>query len=94
MDDGDRKDEAMTDSITIRARQGATRTFELRATDPSTLSGSRPGSYLLTGARGAVYAAVRYINQPTMLHVIDLAGNSPLGGVILSDEGGTLEQVR
>ena len=52
--------------------------------------------YILRGARGAVYGAVRFVDNPDHhLHIMKVRGAclSPFPGVVLTDVGGELRQV-
>ncbi len=49
-----------------------------------------PG-YILTGKRGATYAAMRNLSNPTHLFVMDRRGHCPLGNVQLTDIDGNLK---
>lgn len=72
-------------SLTIRTPAGATRRFTATETPDGR-------GYVLTGARGAMYAVVRYVDTLDQFHVIAWNGREVFPGVVLTDRNGSLEQ--
>ena len=70
--------------LTIKTSQGIERSFTVEPAGKG---------YLVTGKRGAVYCATRYINAPDKLHLIAWGGTAPFSGVVLTDAEGELRQV-
>lgn len=64
-----------------------TRTFDVERADKDL--------YILRGARGAVYGALRFVDDPNCLHIMKVRGAclSPFPGVVLTDCDGELRQI-
>jgi hypothetical protein len=78
----------MPSAITILGKE-----YAVEALKPISLFGNRPGGYLLTGARGAIYSTLRYHMEPDYLFVIAATGRSPFQ-VLLTDKDGPLRVTR
>lgn len=80
-------------ALEVKTPAGFTRRFEVEEVRTESTPVGPPRGYVLTGAKGATYSAVRFVDDPLRLHIVQWGGGRPFPGVVLTDADGVLRQV-